>query len=126
MRTGQRQGVGSRRAVHTRWTSARNRRSCGSYPSASPTPGAPTTRPLRTGRGAYSSNRRRKTTDMETITSSTETPDAPPVLEMHDILQEFRVRGGTPLRALDDVSVAVHRGETLGIVGESGCGKSTL
>lgn len=63
---------------------------------------------------------------METSTSSTPTKAGPPILEMHDILQEFRVRGGAPLRALDDVSVAVHRGETLGIVGESGCGKSTL
>src|SRR5688572_21769578 len=30
------------------------------------------------------------------------------------------------LRAVDDVSFAIRRGETLGLVGESGCGKSTV
>lgn len=48
-----------------------------------------------------------------------------PVLQVEHLSQAFAVPGGT-LRAVDDVTLAVLPGETLGLVGESGCGKSTL
>ena len=55
-----------------------------------------------------------------------------PVLEIRSLTKFFPVRAGVFLRkvgdvhAVDDVSLKVHRGETLGLVGESGCGKSTV
>ena len=55
-----------------------------------------------------------------------------PVLEIRSLTKFFPVRAGVFLRkvgdvhAVDGVSLKVHRGETLGLVGESGCGKSTV
>ncbi|HUT37462.1 MAG TPA: ABC transporter ATP-binding protein [Planctomycetota bacterium] len=46
-----------------------------------------------------------------------------PLLEVEGLRTWFRT-GGQPLRAVDGVSFAIQRGETLGLVGESGCGKS--
>jgi len=54
------------------------------------------------------------------------------VLSVHDVVREFGgrrrlFRPAPPvIRAVDDVSLEVRRGRTLGIVGESGSGKSTL
>jgi oligopeptide/dipeptide ABC transporter ATP-binding protein len=59
-------------------------------------------------------------------------PDATsaPILEVRHLVKHFVVSGGMfggqgLVRAVDDVSFAIPRGETLGLVGESGCGKTT-
>ena len=54
-----------------------------------------------------------------------------PVLELRDVSKVYTIKQGLfgkpkPLRALNDVSLKLARGEVLGLVGESGCGKSTL
>lgn len=55
-----------------------------------------------------------------------------PLLEVKNVKMHFPVRGGVFMRkagwvkAVDDVSFTIHKGETLGLVGESGCGKSTI
>jgi oligopeptide/dipeptide ABC transporter ATP-binding protein len=52
-------------------------------------------------------------------------------LEIKNLVKHYPAPGGglgstRKVQAVNDVSFTLHRGETLGIVGESGCGKSTL
>lgn len=47
-------------------------------------------------------------------------------LKKYFVIDSGNSRQGNILKAVDDVSFTVHKGETLGLVGESGCGKTTL
>jgi oligopeptide transport system ATP-binding protein len=56
--------------------------------------------------------------------------DAKTLVEVKHLKEYFNVNVGffksKPLKAVDDVSFSIKKGETLGLVGESGCGKTTV
>ncbi len=55
-----------------------------------------------------------------------------PLLDARHLVKYYPIRGGVfmkeiaAVKAVDDVSLSIRKGETLGLVGESGCGKSTF
>ncbi|TYB87708.1 ABC transporter ATP-binding protein [Oceaniovalibus sp. ACAM 378] len=55
----------------------------------------------------------------------------PPLVQVRNLTMHFPVHGGLlqrrvgAIKAVDGVTFDIHRGETLGLVGESGCGKTT-
>ena len=56
--------------------------------------------------------------------------DNHPLIEVKNLKEYFNINTGLfrskPLKAVDDVSFFINKGETLGLVGESGCGKTTV
>ena len=56
--------------------------------------------------------------------------DTKTLVEVKNLKEYFNISTGVfsskPLKAVDDVSFSIKKGETLGLVGESGCGKTTV
>lgn len=48
------------------------------------------------------------------------------LLQVNNLQQYFKIKGRQILKAVDDVSFTIRRGETYGLVGESGSGKTTI
>ncbi|WP_417771091.1 ABC transporter ATP-binding protein [Stappia sp.] len=68
---------------------------------------------------------------MSDTTTTADAATGRPVLELRGVSKTYSIKQGMfgerkPLRAVNDVSLSINKGDVLGLVGESGCGKSTL
>ncbi|MGO9972856.1 MAG: ABC transporter ATP-binding protein [Solirubrobacteraceae bacterium] len=66
------------------------------------------------------------------LDGATRTPVGSPLIQLRNVTKHFPIRKGVlfarqvgAVQAVDNVTLDVMRGETIGIVGETGCGKST-
>lgn len=97
-------------------------------------PAAITTDPLVTDLTSTDSSNTGSVTSTVSTTVTSVTPTEEPLLAVHNLTVHFAIRDhktgfwrpAKTLKAVDNISIRLYPGETLGVVGESGCGKSTL
>ncbi len=71
-------------------------------------------------------------TDHRSVPYLTGEPNRHDVITLRGVEEHYPIRRAScngsagHVRAVDGVDLSIHRGETLGLVGESGCGKTTL
>ena len=51
---------------------------------------------------------------------------SPVIVELRNVTKTFTVAGGSEMKVLDQIDLAVHEGELLALLGQSGSGKSTI